>query len=76
MTELFDIPETPSPRLRWMQRHHLTVESITGEGADNGNRYAARHGMTVIGKGATEDEALTAAAKSLNIRLWNEEGVR
>jgi hypothetical protein len=56
-----------------MQRHHLAVEPITEE---NGNRYAARHGMTVIGKGATEDEALTAAAKSLNIRLWNEEGVR
>jgi hypothetical protein len=73
MTELFDIPETPSPRLRWMQRHHLTVEPITEE---NSNRYAARHGMTIIGKGSTEDEALTAAAKSLNIRLWNEEGVR
>jgi hypothetical protein len=73
MTELFDIPETPSPRLRWMKRHHLAIEPITEE---NGNRYAARHGMAVICKGATEDEALTAAAKSLSIRLWNEEGAK
>ena len=74
MTELFDIPETPSPRMRWMQRHHLTVSRKHEE--ENTYSFVAIHGMTIIGKGATEDEALTAAAKSLNIRLWNEEGVR
>jgi hypothetical protein len=57
-----------------MQRHHLTVSRKHEE--ENMYSFVAIHGMTIIGKGATEDEALTAAAKSLNIRLWNEEGVR
>ena len=69
MRELFEIPESKSPRLKWMERHHLTVEKYWMVDIWY---YRAKHGMKVIGKGNTEDEAITAAAKSLNIPLWNE----
>lgn len=69
MSELFDIPECKSPRLKWMERHHLTIQITTNPPP---NTYQAKHGMTVIASGSTPDEALVAAAKSLNIRLWNE----
>jgi hypothetical protein len=70
--ELFAISETKSPRLKWMERHHLTVEK--NEFMDNWD-YRVKHGMAIIGYGATPDAALVAAAKSLNIPLWNESGV-
>jgi hypothetical protein len=53
-----------------MERHHLSVEKYWMVDVWY---YRAKHGMKVIGKGETEDDALFAAAKSLNIKLWNEE---
>lgn len=76
MNELFPIPETKSPRLKWMERHHLTIHHQPYDHAgpmDEQEHYAAIHGMKPIGYGATPDEALVAAAKSLNIKLWNEQ---
>ena len=51
MNELFSIPESKSPRLRWMERHHLTTEFDFDSGLS-----LARHGMKVIGK---EDSSST-----------------
>jgi len=65
MGSLFNIPETKSPRLRWMERYHITVKI-------KGDKYEAYHGMDRVATGPTEDDAITAAAKSLNIKLWNE----
>ena len=65
--ELFTIPETKSPRLLWLERHHLTI----GFNFESG-MHVARQGMKPIGYGPTPDDALVAAAKSLNIPLWNE----
>jgi hypothetical protein len=70
MNELFNIGESKSPRIKWMERHHLTVRDNPANVTDR--RFEAMHGMTVIAYGANEDEALVNAAKSLNIRLWNE----
>jgi hypothetical protein len=71
MNELFEIPESKSPRIKWMERHHLTAANYTDE--NNHLRIAVYHGMARIANGDTADEALTAAAKSLNIPLWNEQ---
>lgn len=68
--DLFNLPESKSPRMKWMERHHLTVTD-TGSYAER--RFEAVHGMKTIGYGATPDQALFAAAKSLNIRMWNEQ---
>jgi hypothetical protein len=73
--ELFAIPETKSPRLKWMERHHIKIHHQPYDHAgplDDDEQYAAIHGMQAIGYGATPDAALVAAAKSLNIKLWNE----
>ena len=74
--ELFQIEQFKSPRLKWMERHHLKIHHQPYDHAgplDKEEQYAAIHGMTAIGYGATPDDALTDAAKKLNIRLWNEE---
>ena len=70
MNELFEIPESKSPRLLWMERHHLTVR--LSHDHDDEDVWQCLHGMKVIGEGSTQDKAITAAAKSLNIPLWNE----
>ena len=66
--ELFAIPESKSPKLCWMERHHITLS----EASNTNNRWNAKHRDKVIGYGATHDDALVAAAKSLNVKLWNE----
>ena len=74
MNELFTIPETKSPRLLWMERHHLTIED-RGDGIPLhaiGRRYKAILGIKTIGYGASINDALVSAAKSLNVKLWNE----
>jgi hypothetical protein len=69
--ELFKIEPVKSPRLKWMERHHITVTETANE--DNEAVFQARHGMTVIAEASTVDKAIHKAAKSLNIKLWNEE---
>ena len=71
MNELFSIPESKSPRLLWMERHHLTIREGYNHDDDEAI-FQCLHGMKVIGEGLTQDKAITAAAKSLNIKLWNE----
>ena len=68
MSELFDIPETKSPRLLWMEKHYLSTANYTDD--NNHLRIAVFHHLQRIANGDTLDDALVAAAKSLNIKLW------
>ena len=73
---LFDMPETPSPRLQWMREHDLkTLPNIWDEFEDR-ERWAAYTGtiddFPELHFGDTEDEAIVAFAKKQNLKLWNE----
>jgi hypothetical protein len=68
---LFDILETKSPRLLWMERNHITIKSGYNHD-DEEPIYQALHGMEVAGEGLTEDDAIVNLAKKLNLKLWNE----
>jgi hypothetical protein len=58
-----------------MERNHLSVKPslLPIANLHKDNVFTAFHGMAAVGYGPTESDALTAAAKSLNIKLWNEE---
>ena len=72
MSTLFPLPKTPSPRLRWMQRHGLIVTRY-----NPGGKYYCLSDSTelnwVVGDGDTEDEAVTNWARKAMVKLWNEE---
>lgn len=68
MNELFDIPESKSPKMIWMERHWLKIEEQNG-------KFRAIQPLIKFDFKETEDEALTHAAKTLGIRLWNEEQI-
>ncbi len=70
--ELFDIPESKSPRLKWMERNHITVKAITDE-SNKKTTHFAYHGMKYICQGENEMDCLYLAAERLKIKLWNEE---
>lgn len=80
MSELFTIPETLSPRLKWMREQsiHIIDNGPVGEGESRYCAYqgvAGRTGMFVwdwTGYGQTEDEALVQLCKKLDLLLWNE----
>jgi len=64
MSELFDIPPTKSPRLKWMDEHGVWVF-----------KYHDRFEATARGfteKGQTEHDAVVNLAIKMNIKLWNE----
>ncbi len=77
---LFDIPETPSPRILWMRKHGIEIvdsgiDHDEGDECDiTGNqcyRYYATCGEQSSG-GHTKDDAVFALAIKLQLRLWNE----
>ena len=74
MTELFEIEESKSPRLAWMDRHGI----ITLRGKpDSWAAWIKVNGTEfdhTIGYGETEDEAVTSLVYKLGMRLWTEEG--
>jgi hypothetical protein len=77
MTELFDIPETKSPRLIWMDRHGIKVIALRTDAKSFNHWMAYRHEGDFISAsayGPTEDDAITSLAVKLGLRLWNEEG--
>ena len=65
--ELFNIPLTKSPKLKWMERHCIKITNTPNMG------FSVIHGMKTITTKPTVDEAITAAAKLIGIRLWNEQ---
>ena len=84
---LFDIPETPSPRLKWMREKSIEVvdSGIDHEPGDEceltGNQLYRFWALQTCKRtktesasagGDTEGEAIVALAKKLNLKLWNE----
>ena len=71
MSDLFDIPETLSPRLRWMETHGLTI--TTDVNKDDGDWFTAvKQNGKVVCEDPSEDRAIVRAAQKLGIKLWNE----
>jgi len=71
MSELFNIPETLSPRLAWMKEHGM--ELLPGYNHDDQEDiFGVFMSGKLIGEGLTEDDAITNAAKKLGLKLWNE----
>jgi hypothetical protein len=74
---LFDIPETLSPRLRWLNKHGIqTYKSPYVEAGDE--PWAAWQGelteainADTLATGETEDEAIVNYCKRNGIQLWN-----
>lgn len=81
---LFEIEESPSPRLNWLRRHGIHI-------TDNGNDYKPGEEDEITGErlyrywatcfsipskpeagGDTEDEAIVSLAKIIPLKLWNE----
>lgn len=71
MSELFDMPETKSPRLLWMDKHGVWTKHYESPSIVKNLSWVA----TAAGKsasGATEDESIVNLAMEMNIKLWNE----
>jgi hypothetical protein len=69
MSDLFAIEESKSPRLKWLEKHGITLKI----------NHQGEHVATTrfdSGKGETEDDAITQLALKLGIRMWFEEGMR
>lgn len=71
---LFDIPESKSPRLIWMEKHQITVElnEATGD-CEAWSHKKQTKSESVLGCGPTELDAIADLACKLNIPLWNEQ---
>ena len=70
--ELFTIPESKSPRLKWQDEHGITCVETDLDLPEN--RWQAMHADTqTIVRGPTREDALASLALKLNIRLWNEQ---
>lgn len=69
MSELFNIPEQKSPRLQWLDKHGIWTCEVTLRGKFQWWEATA---SGIIGKGATEDDAIVDLAKQMGIKLWNE----
>lgn len=68
MNTLFDLPESKSPRLLWMERYKVTVSDC-----EDGKFARSNYDLYTRGFGLTEDEALANLAIALGVKLWNEE---
>lgn len=77
MTELFDIPETKSPRLIWLDKHGIKCAAPAHPARGIAKDWMAyQHNGDFIcasAYGTTEDSAITALARKIGVRLWNEE---
>lgn len=69
MNTLFEIPESKSPRLLWMDKYNIAVEDDPTEKGT----FMAFGNVEGSGFGSTQDEAVLAYAKCAGIKLWNEE---
>jgi len=76
--ELFVIPISESPRLRWLKKHHISTHKsdCMPDDEEPWNAWAGELSEAIEDgsncTGATEADALCALAKRLRIRLWNE----
>lgn len=64
MSELFDIPESKSPRLLWLEKHGIWTSK-----AESGWQATA---AGIVCKGhETEDDAIVNLSVRMGIKLWN-----
>lgn len=85
---LFDLPESPSPKMQWMERHQYKVQRNknmkagdkpfdawdAGLGADPFDAFT-NNGPYACQSGNSEEGALVNLALMQGVPLWNEEGV-
>ena len=79
---LFDLPESKSPRLKWIEKHHLQTHQTPNWQPDTEDEfcdvveawYASDDNFEHNHGGETEDEALVAWAKARGKLTWMEEG--
>lgn len=92
MSELFNIPESKSPRLQWIEGHgiltacnhnigqwYAVIPKAGDEDRDIRQLVTDYHytlASSRVGKGQSEDEAITNLAKNIGLRLWNEGGLK
>jgi hypothetical protein len=76
--ELFEISQSPSPRLVWMEKHGLrTYRSHVQKGYQPWSCWSGDLGEALeketVGHGQSEEDAQADWAKKNGVRLWNEE---
>jgi hypothetical protein len=64
---LFDVPDSPSPRLAWLRRHDLALKRL-----ENG-RWRCVFNDETYGCGADEDEACADFCIKTGLRHWSHE---
>jgi rRNA maturation endonuclease Nob1 len=87
MNELFDIPESKSPRLKWIEENGILTakdnmgawHAVSPREDDDTSRVISLmmqyKGSMRHAKGQTEDDAITNLAKAIGLRLWTERGI-
>jgi hypothetical protein len=72
MNELFEIADSKSPRLRWIDKHGIWTKRYNSPSIHADFAWIAMApGLSAIG--ATEDQAIVNLAIQMGIPLWNEE---
>jgi len=71
MSDLFNLPESKSPRLLWLEANRIRVDFHEGEHIAHLPGFFA-YNEKAGAFGNTEDEAICELAKRLGLRLWNE----
>lgn len=74
MNELFQIEESKSPRLRWMDKHGVWTQKTNAEEYEDPEHAWKAQAAGYVGFGPTEDDAIVELARLMGIALWNEEG--
>lgn len=80
---LFEVPESKSPRLLWVEKNSIKTAVMPEAEADEIGEIPGRWGAMIgvgalkeagfIGYGNTEEDAILDLAIKLKIPLWNEE---
>lgn len=69
---LFDLPESKSPRLLWMEEQGIACIKLDLDLPENA--WQAMHAETqTIVRGPTDLDAIADLARKLNLKLWNEQ---
>lgn len=87
MNDLFKVPETLSPRLKWFKNHKVRTHEFIEDPSDpkTFNHCGFGRWLAYVGRmpnnedegtwsvGDTEDAALVRLSKMMGWKLWNEE---